>query len=145
MPNVVERFVSDSLTVAQQRQVAPEVVIQERLAALQELTGGYDFAAVIAAYWQGHDTGNEQLKADAVRWLRGEYATRTDARSALGVIHDRVIAEAARDLAFTTLKVKEIGQSLGFDDPAYFSRFFTKSAGLSPRTYRAVRRSGVRG
>ena len=39
----------------------------------------------IAAYWRGHDTGNEQLKADAVRWLRGEFTTRTDARAALGV------------------------------------------------------------
>ena len=44
-----------------------------------------DFAEVISAYWRGHDTGNEQLKADVVRWLRGEFATRTDARAALGV------------------------------------------------------------
>ncbi len=49
------------------------------------MTGGYDFAAVIAAYWRGHDTGNEQLMSDAVRWLRGEFSTRTDARNALGV------------------------------------------------------------
>lgn len=85
MPSVVERFVTDSLTTARNRDVAPEVVIRERLASLQELTGGYDFAEVIASYWRGHDSGNEQLKADAVRWLRGEFATRTDARSALGV------------------------------------------------------------
>lgn len=85
MPSVVERFVTDSLNAARERDLAPEVVIRERLAALQELTGGYDFAEVVAAYWRGHDTGNEQLKADAVRWLRGEFATRTDARTALGV------------------------------------------------------------
>ena len=47
--------------------------------------GGYDFAEVVAAYWRGHDTGNETLKSSAVRWLRGEFATRTDARAALGV------------------------------------------------------------
>lgn len=85
MASVVERFVTDSLSTAATRDVAPEVVIRERLAALEELTGGYDFAQVVAAYWKGHDTGNEQLKADAVRWLRGEYSTRTDARAALGV------------------------------------------------------------
>jgi len=85
MPSVVERFVTDSLNVAREQGIAPEVVIRQRLAALQELTGGYDFAEVVAAYWRGHDTGNEQLKADAVRWLRGEFATRTDARAALGV------------------------------------------------------------
>ncbi|HWJ64598.1 MAG TPA: ATP-binding protein [Acidimicrobiales bacterium] len=85
MPSIVERFVTDSLTTATTRGVAPEIVIRERLAELQEMTGGYDFAEVIAAYWRGHDTGNEQLKADAVRWLRGEFTTRTDARAALGV------------------------------------------------------------
>ena len=85
MPSVVERFITESLTVARSRGVGPEVVIRERLADLQELTGGYDFADVIAAYWRSHDTGNEQTKADAVRWLRGEYSTRTDARAALGV------------------------------------------------------------
>ena len=85
MPSIVERFVTDSLTTARERDVSPETVIRERLTELQELTGGYDFAEVISAYWRGHDTGNEQLKADAVRWLRGEYATRTDARAALGV------------------------------------------------------------
>ncbi len=85
MASVVERFVTDSLSTATTRDVAPEVVIRERLTSLEELTGGYDFAQVVAAYWRGHDTGNEQLKADAVRWLRGEYSTRTDARAALGV------------------------------------------------------------
>src|SRR4051812_41254345 len=85
MPSVVDRFVTDSLNTARERDTAPEVVIRERLAALQELTGGYDFAEVVAAYWRGHDTGNEQLKSDAVRWLRGEFSTKTDARLALGV------------------------------------------------------------
>src|SRR5450759_1175929 len=85
MPSVVERFVTDSLATARNRDVVPEVIIRERLVTLQEMTGGYDFAEVVATYWRGHDTGNEQLKADAVRWLRGEFGTRTDARAALGV------------------------------------------------------------
>lgn len=57
-------------------------------------------------------------------------------RSALGVIHDRILAEASRNLAFTTVGVGQIAQSLGFEDPAYFSRFFTRAAGVSPRAYR---------
>lgn len=85
MPSVVERFVTDSLATAEDRSVTPEIVIRERLSSLEELTGGYDFAQVIAAYWRAHDTGNEQLKSDAVRWLRGEFSTRTDARAAVGV------------------------------------------------------------
>lgn len=85
LASVVERFVTQALSEAQQTGVSPETVIRGRLARLAELTGGYDFAEVIAAYWRGHDTGNEQLKSDAIRWLRAEYATRTDARAALGV------------------------------------------------------------
>ncbi|WP_328334585.1 ATP-binding protein [Kribbella sp. NBC_00382] len=83
--SVVERFVTGALGHARESGLTPETVIRTRLAELSELTGGYDFAEVIAAYWRGHDTGNEQLKSDAVRWLRGEFSTRTDARAALGV------------------------------------------------------------
>jgi len=82
---VVERFVSQALTTAREQGASPEAVIRERMAELSELVGGYDFAEVVAAYWRGHDTGNEQLKSDAVRWLRGEFSTKTDARVALGV------------------------------------------------------------
>lgn len=85
MTNVVEKFVGTALTEARRDERDPEAVIRERLSKLTELVGGYDFADVIAAYWRGHDTGNEQLRADAVRWLRGEFNTRTDARAALGV------------------------------------------------------------
>jgi hypothetical protein len=56
-----------------------------RLAHFEELTGGFDFAQVIRRYWEGHETGDEELKSAAIRWLRGEFATKTDARKALGV------------------------------------------------------------
>lgn len=85
LPSVVERFVTFAIETAQERGVKPEVVIRERLAALSEMVNGYDFADVIAAYWKGYDTANDALKSDAVRWLRGEFSTRTDARAALGV------------------------------------------------------------
>lgn len=85
MASIVERFVAEALGESRDKNARPEDVIYGRLQDLSEMTGGYDFAAVIAKYWQGHDTGNEQLKSDAVRWLRGEFTTRTDARNALGV------------------------------------------------------------
>ena len=85
LASVVERFVTAARSDADARGVAPEVVIEERLADLTESVGGYDFAQVIAAYWRGHETGDEQLTADAIRWLRGEFTTKTDARNALGV------------------------------------------------------------
>jgi AraC family transcriptional regulator, transcriptional activator of pobA len=56
--------------------------------------------------------------------------------SALGIIHRRVVLEATRDLTFTVMSVKEIAGSLGFDDPAYFTRFFTQRVGVSPKRFR---------
>ncbi len=57
--------------------------------------------------------------------------------AAQGVIHAAVLREACRMLAYTRLQVAEVGHRLGFDDPAYFSRFFQRGTGLSPRAYRA--------
>jgi P-loop Domain of unknown function (DUF2791) len=85
LPSIVERFVATAIGDAKQRGVPSEAVIRERLEELTEMVGGYDFAAVIAAYCRGHETANEELQAAAIRWLRGEYATKTDARQALGV------------------------------------------------------------
>jgi hypothetical protein len=83
--SVVERFVTSALQEAREKETAVDAILQDRLASLSEMTGGYDFAEVVAAYWRGHDQGSDQLKSDAVRWLRGEFSTRTDARRALGV------------------------------------------------------------
>jgi len=85
LQSVVERFVTSALTASKERGVGAEVVIRERLDSLTELVGGYDFAEVIAAYWRAHDRGDEVLKSAAVRWLRGEFGTKTEARAALGV------------------------------------------------------------
>lgn len=53
------------------------------------------------------------------------------------LIHAAVLREASRMLAYTRLQVAEVGHRLGFDDPAYFSRFFQRGTGFSPRDYRA--------
>lgn len=85
LSSVVERFVTTAVQESEARNLPTGTVIRERLAHFQELTGGFDFAEVIRRYWEGHDTGDDDLKAAAVRWLRGEFSTRTDARKALGV------------------------------------------------------------
>jgi hypothetical protein len=85
LASVVERFVASAVAEADTRDVAPHVVIDARLARLSEMVGGFDFATVIKAYWTGFESGDDQLQADAVRWLRAEFTTKTDARTALGV------------------------------------------------------------
>ena len=85
LPAVVERFVSTAVQEARSTGVSPETTIQDKLVSLSEMVGGYDFAQVIECYWRGHDTGDDELKANSIRWLRAEFSTKTDARKALGV------------------------------------------------------------
>lgn len=67
---------------------SPEEVqkrIRSDLRALQDFVGGFEFAEVLGKYYEGHLCGNEELQASALRWLRGEFTTKTEAREALGV------------------------------------------------------------
>jgi hypothetical protein len=52
---------------------------------LENLVCGFDFAAVILKYYTAYKNGDELTKSAAIRWLRGEYSTKTEARSDLGV------------------------------------------------------------
>ncbi len=85
MVPLIEKFITEQRRLADEQQLEVEQVIKQKLASLSELVGGYDFAEVIAAYWQGYNSGNEELKQAAVRYLRGEYATKTEARRDLNV------------------------------------------------------------
>jgi hypothetical protein len=99
---VVERFIAEAKSAAKASGKDAESVIRERLAHLAEMVGGYDFAEVIGAYHRGFEEGNDRLKTDAVRWLRGEFSTKTDARAALGVrsiIDDEAIYDHLKLLA----------------------------------------------
>jgi len=85
LASVVERFVSQVQQEAEAKDQLTGSVIRERLSHFEEMTGGFDFAEVIRRYWEGHEAGDEDLKSAALRWLRGEFSTKTDARKALGV------------------------------------------------------------
>lgn len=85
MNGIVEKFISTAKAEAVLAGKSTEALIREKLEHLTEMVNGFDFADVIAAYCRGAESGDEQLKADAIRWLRGEFTTKTDARAALGV------------------------------------------------------------
>lgn len=59
--------------------------IYEITSSMEERVNGFDFGKVIAAYYKGHRTGNTELQRNAMRWLCGEYRTKTEARNDLGV------------------------------------------------------------
>lgn len=58
-------------------------------------------------------------------------------KSSLQVMNDRLLQEAQRELVYTSLPIKQLAAELGFEDDAYFSRFFRKHTGASPKAYRA--------
>lgn len=65
--------------------VEVERKIYAKIDSLKDMVHGFDFATVIAAYYQGYRDGNSERMNNAVKWLRGEYSTRSEARQELGV------------------------------------------------------------
>lgn len=65
-------------------------------------------------------------------------------QSALDLLHERLMLEARRLLAYTPMAVAQVAQQLGFDDPAYFSKCFARQVGSTPSAYRLAVVEGVR-
>lgn len=61
---------------------------------------------------------------------------RATGRTPMEIVHGRLMAEAAILLDGSALQIAEIAEALGFKDAAYFSRFFKRIAGVSPRAHR---------
>ena len=76
---LVEKFITEQRRIADAEGKDVERVIKDKLNSLSE------FAQVIATYWKAYNEGNEDLKNNVIRYLRGEYTSRADARRDLGV------------------------------------------------------------
>jgi hypothetical protein len=59
--------------------------VQSVFREVQELSGGFDFATVLTKYYQAYLNGDEMTQEHAIKWLRGEYRTKTEAKKDLGV------------------------------------------------------------
>ncbi|TCU13742.1 ATP-binding protein [Rhizobium sullae] len=100
--NILESYIQKTSERARASGVPIETAIKEGLGDIREMVGGYDFATVIAAYAKGYEEGNSDLQDSALRWLRGEYSTKTEARTDLGVrsiIDDTAFYDGLRLLA----------------------------------------------
>lgn len=53
--------------------------------SLEEKVNGFDFAKVLSIYYKGHRMGDDKLQQKAFRWMCGEYRTKSEAKSDLGV------------------------------------------------------------
>lgn len=105
LPGIVEKWVS-GLDYDMRSKGASDAdilkAIPEKLTVLQDMVSGYDFAMVIRKYFEGFLTHNDEQTASAIRWLRAEYSTKTEARQDLGVrsiIDDQSIYDYLKLLA----------------------------------------------
>lgn len=57
-------------------------------------------------------------------------------KTASDLLHERIVIEAKRYLVYSESSVAQVAHMTGFDDPAYFNRFFAQRAGVSPGTFR---------
>jgi hypothetical protein len=86
LSTVIERWVSDVMQEAGTTDVdALEQAFGAKLKPLQELVSGFDIVKVFAAYVRGYQAHDAAGQEAALRWLRAEYTTRTEARQDLGV------------------------------------------------------------
>lgn len=93
--------------------------IFEDLRGLQDCVGGFEFAEVLSKYFEGHVAGNDALQAAALRWLRGEYTTKTDARADLGVrriIDDDFFYDSLKLIAAFCVKAGYTGLLVNLDE-----------------------------
>lgn len=58
--------------------------VAEKLRDIEFLVGGFDFARIITEYYRAFVSGDDDRRIACLRWLRGEFSSKTEARSALG-------------------------------------------------------------
>jgi hypothetical protein len=85
LTNVLEKFISIAQEKAETERVEISFVIKNMLNELNDFPNGHSFAFIIYKYWEAFDTGNDALKNCVLKWLKGEYATKTDTMRDLGI------------------------------------------------------------
>ena len=78
LTNILEKFIFLAQEIAQQEGVETSLKIKALLGELNDYPNGNSFAHVVNKYWEAFDTGNDDLKKCAIKWLKGEYSTKTD-------------------------------------------------------------------
>jgi len=97
LPTLLEKWVEQVIlrTAEEHKIPASEIRNLENLDLVQknimktinELSdaGGFDFGTVVMKYYEGYAKDDENLRRNALKWLKGEYHTKTEARQDLGV------------------------------------------------------------
>ena len=94
------------------------------------------FRSLVEAHFREHRPIADYAKTLCITEKRLAVACREAVgHSPLESIHRRLALEAQRSLLYTSLSITQVAYALGFADPAYFSRFFTRQVGMAPRDF----------
>ena len=131
---LVLRGLSASLLGWVARQVAPA---EASAAGLSDSNLVQRFVALMELHFLEHWQVGDYARALAISPTHlSRLARATSGQSALRMIEARIMREARRNLAYTHLSISTIAYSLGYADPAYFTRVFKRDVGVSPKAFR---------
>lgn len=97
LPTLLEKWIEQIITKTAEENFISLTAIREEqhinliqkniMKTINEITevGGFDFGTVIIKYYEGYIKDDEQLRRNALKWLKGEYRTKTEAKQDLGV------------------------------------------------------------
>lgn len=95
LPLILEKWLQNLQTeIIQNNEISPsdprfmglmEAKIYESTSAIEGLVHGYEFAKIINLYFEGYTKSDEDLKNKALKWLRGEYNTKSEAKQEIGI------------------------------------------------------------
>jgi hypothetical protein len=97
LPTLLEKWIEQIITkTAEENKILLTEIRNEQyfkliqnniMKTINEITdvGGFDFGTVVMKYYEGYIKEDEQLRRNALKWLKGEYRTKTEARQDLGV------------------------------------------------------------
>ena len=88
LPSIIERWIGDiEFEIKNSGGTIEDVKVHiaSELRPLQDLVSGFDFTTILTKYYEGFLEQNQEVQDHALRWLRAEYGTKTEARQDLGV------------------------------------------------------------
>ena len=108
-------------------------LVHQVLGEIETMIHGYDFANVLNAYTRGHRQGDDELKAAALRWLRGEYHSKTEARRGLRgdvrvMINDATWYDNLKLIAYFARQVGYRGLVIFLDEAVNLSKISNRQA-----------------
>ena len=93
LPLVLEKWISGiQMEIKTESDVSGEEfdkLVERRIYAvagsLEGMVNGFEFAKAVVLYWKAYQEDDSALKSNVLKWFRGEYATRKEAKEELGI------------------------------------------------------------